>query len=87
MIDEDFSNMHVPCVVHVLDQLVAMFSKVDHLTVLEDHVLSMELDIAAEWLSFFRLFPAAEVLHSTGRASAHIASALETPPLTPPTRK
>ena len=77
MIDEDFSNMHVPYVVHVLDQLVAMFSKVDHLTVLEDHVLSMELDIAAEWLSFFRLFPAAEVLHSTGRASAHIASALE----------
>ena len=77
IIDEEFLDMHVPCVVHVLSQLVAMFSKVDHLTVHEDHVFSMEIDITAEWLPFFRLFPAVEALHSTGRASAHIASAFE----------
>ena len=77
IIDEGPSKWHVPCMVHVLGQLVAMFSKVDHLTVHDDHIFSMKINITVEWLPFFRLFPAVEVLHSTGRVSARIASALK----------
>ena len=61
---------------HVLSQLVATFSKVDHLTADGDHVFSREMDITQR-LPFFRLFPAVVALHLSGGVAAYIASALE----------
>ncbi|KAH9003648.1 hypothetical protein EDB86DRAFT_3240985 [Lactarius hatsudake] len=68
--------MQVSCIVQVLDQLVPMFSYVDHLDAHGDHVYSRGMDIT-DWLPFFRLFPAVETLHLSGGIAAYIVSALE----------
>ena len=62
--------------VHVLGQLVATFSKVDHLTTHGNLADTGGTNIT-EWLPFFRLFPAVEALHISGGVAASIASALE----------
>jgi hypothetical protein len=69
-------DKRVPCVAHVLGQLVATFSNVDHLIAHGDYVDSGEMDLA-DWLPFFRLFPAAEGLHLSGGVAAYIPSVLE----------
>ena len=76
IIDQERLDTQVPCVAHVLSQLVATFSKVDHLTADGDHVFSREMDIT-QGLPFFRLFPAVVALHLSGGVGAYIASALE----------
>ena len=57
IIDKERLDTQVPCVAHVLSQLVATFSKVDHLTADGDHVFSREMDIT-QGLPFFHLFTA-----------------------------
>ncbi|KAH9038001.1 hypothetical protein EDB83DRAFT_2554382 [Lactarius deliciosus] len=69
-------DAQVPCVAHVLGQLVPLFSEVDHLDAHGDHVHSREMDIT-DWLPFFRLFAAVKTLHLSGGVAAYIASALE----------
>ncbi|KAH9016494.1 hypothetical protein EDB85DRAFT_2279941 [Lactarius pseudohatsudake] len=69
-------HRQVPCVVQILGQLVPMFSNVNHLDAHGDHVHSREMYIA-DWLPFFRLFPAMKTLHLSGGVAAYIASALE----------
>jgi hypothetical protein len=76
ILNQEQLEMQVPCVAHVLGQLVATFSKVDHLTAHGHHVYSREIGIT-DWPPFFCLFPAVEVLHLSGGVAAHIASALE----------
>ncbi|KAH9161029.1 hypothetical protein EDB89DRAFT_2235302 [Lactarius sanguifluus] len=69
-------DAQVPCVAHVLGQLVPLFSKVDHLDAHGDHVHSREIDIT-DWLPFFSLFAAVKTLHLSGGVAAYITSALE----------
>ncbi|KAH9037721.1 hypothetical protein EDB84DRAFT_1130057 [Lactarius hengduanensis] len=69
-------DAQVPCVAHVLCQLVPLFSNVDHLDAHGDHVHSREMGIT-DWLPFFRLFAAVKTLHLSGGVAAYIASALE----------
>ncbi|KAH9037999.1 hypothetical protein EDB83DRAFT_2524576 [Lactarius deliciosus] len=76
ILDLGWLNRQVPCVAHLLDQVVSLFSKVDHLDANGDHVYSRAMDIT-DWLPFFRLFPAVETLHLSGGVAAYIASALE----------
>jgi hypothetical protein len=73
-----FEQLHVqvPRLVQVLGQLVAVFSKVDHLIVSGFYITSREMDLT-EWLPFFRLFPAVEALNLCQGVAAYIASALE----------
>ena len=74
-----WSNIQVPYVVDVLDQLVGIFSNVGHLST---HASCLEwrnmdnLD-SNEWLRFLRIFPAVETLHLSGDVRPYIASALE----------
>jgi hypothetical protein len=68
--------VQVPQLVHVLSQLVPMFSKVDHLFASGYYISSREMDLT-EWLPFFRLFPAVEALNLYRGVTAYIASALE----------
>jgi hypothetical protein len=76
ILDQGQLHMQVPCVAHVLGQLAATFSQVNHLTAHGDHVYSREMDVT-EWLPFFRLFPSVQALHLSGGVAAYIASALE----------
>ena len=62
--------------VHILCQLTATFSKVDHLSVHGDHDGLGEMD-STEWLPFLRQFPAVETLHLSGGVAAYIVSAIE----------
>ena len=59
-----------------LDQLAAMFSNVDHLSVHGNQLGLDEMD-NTEWLTFLRQFPAVEALHLSGGVAAYITSALE----------
>ncbi|KAH9029654.1 hypothetical protein EDB85DRAFT_2290745 [Lactarius pseudohatsudake] len=76
ILDQEWLDMQVSCIVQVLDQLVPMFSYVDHLDAHGDHVYSRGMDIT-DWLPFFRLFPAVQTLHLSGGVAAYIVSALE----------
>ncbi|KAN0131226.1 hypothetical protein V8E53_010930 [Lactarius tabidus] len=73
-----FEQLHVqvPRLVQVLSQLVAVFSKVDHLIVSGFYITSRDMDLT-EWLPFFRLFPAVEALNLCQGVAAYITSALE----------
>ncbi|KAH9029659.1 hypothetical protein EDB85DRAFT_1965364, partial [Lactarius pseudohatsudake] len=76
ILGQPWLDTQVPCMAHVLGQLVPLFSKVDHLDADGDHVHSREMDIA-DWLPFFRLFAAVKTLHLSGGVAVYIASALE----------
>ena len=65
----------VPCLVHVLGQLIPRFSKVVYLSTSGDKVRSKGGD-STEWSPFFHLFPAIEFLDLSGGVAVHIASAL-----------
>ncbi|KAH9037710.1 hypothetical protein EDB84DRAFT_1577534 [Lactarius hengduanensis] len=75
ILDQPYLNTQVPCVSHVLYQLVPTFSNVDHLYAHGGHV-SRQMNVA-NWLPFFRLFLAVETLHLSGGVAAYITSALE----------
>ncbi|KAH9169289.1 hypothetical protein EDB89DRAFT_2231385 [Lactarius sanguifluus] len=75
ILDQPYLNTQVPGVAHVLCQLVPTFSNVDHLYAHGGHI-SGHMNIA-DWLPFFRLFPAAETLHLFGGVATYIFSALE----------
>ncbi|KAH9010519.1 hypothetical protein EDB84DRAFT_1101135 [Lactarius hengduanensis] len=76
LLDRGFLDTQVPSVARVLGQLVPMFSNVDHLDAHGDGVDPTEMDFA-DWLPFFRLFPAVQTLHLSGGIAAYIVSALE----------
>ncbi|KAH9168951.1 hypothetical protein EDB89DRAFT_2244973 [Lactarius sanguifluus] len=76
ILDQEWLDMQVSCIVRVLGQLVPMFSNVDHLDANGDHVYSRGIDIT-DWLPFFRLFPVVETLHLSGGVAAYVVSGLE----------
>ncbi|KAH8984336.1 hypothetical protein EDB92DRAFT_1950892 [Lactarius akahatsu] len=69
----------IMCVVHVLDQLVAMTSKVDHLQLDLSFWITTPSQVGqeGEWLPLLHLFSAVEVLEVFGGLVGCIASALE----------
>ncbi|KAH9038017.1 hypothetical protein EDB83DRAFT_2677817 [Lactarius deliciosus] len=75
ILDQPYLNTQVPGVAHVLCQLVPTFSNVDHLYAHGGRV-SRDMNIA-DWLPFFRLFPAVETLHLSGGVATCIVSVLE----------
>lgn len=75
-LDIEGLDEQVPYVTHVLGQLVATFSNVDHLSSHGDNVDSIEIE-SADWLPFFHLFQAVKALHISGGVAAYIVSALE----------
>ncbi|KAH9172903.1 hypothetical protein EDB89DRAFT_1905793 [Lactarius sanguifluus] len=78
VLDREWLDTQVLCVVQVLGQLAPTFSHVDHLVTHGDEVESSEVDIV-DWIPFFHLFPAVETLHLSGGVVAYIVSALEDP--------
>ncbi|KAH9029649.1 hypothetical protein EDB85DRAFT_1507572 [Lactarius pseudohatsudake] len=69
LLDRGFLDTQVPSVARVLGQLVPMFSNVDNLDAHGDGVDPTEMDFA-DWLPFFRLFPAVQTLHLSGGIAA-----------------
>jgi hypothetical protein len=69
-------DMQVPCMVHVLSQLLARFSHVNHLFADGDHVDSRKMDLT-DWMPFFYQFSAVETLRLSGGVAAYITDALE----------
>ncbi|KAH9169000.1 hypothetical protein EDB89DRAFT_2073419 [Lactarius sanguifluus] len=68
----------VLCVVHVLGELVAMTSKVDHLQVsFSPPSNPIQVGQEGEWLPLLHLFSAVEVLEVSGGSAGCIAAALE----------
>ncbi|KAI9430940.1 hypothetical protein H4582DRAFT_2085898 [Lactarius indigo] len=74
LVDQESLHFQVLCITDILDQLIPISSHVEHLDAHGDHVDSSEI---ADWLPFFRLFPAVETLHLSGGVAAYIVSALE----------
>lgn len=73
---QDWGVMPVPYSAHILGQLTATFSNVDHLSVHGDQAGLDEIN-STEWLPFLRQFPAVEELHLSGGVEAYIVSELE----------
>ncbi|KAH9013172.1 hypothetical protein EDB83DRAFT_300158 [Lactarius deliciosus] len=69
----------VLCVVHVLSELIAMTSKVDHLRVLfwPPSGAPIQVGQESEWPPLLHLFSAVKVLEVSGGSAGCIASALE----------
>ena len=80
VLNTDWLEGQISEMVHILGQLVAVFSNVDHLFAHGDHLgdhMDAEDTGHPECLPFFRLFPAVESLHLSENVAVSIASALE----------
>ena len=70
-------NSPVQSMVHLLSQLIAMLSNVNHLSVGGHDVSYSEVQNHADWLPLLHLFPAMEVMEVHGELARSVTSALE----------
>jgi hypothetical protein len=76
--NDDEDSYHVPRFLspRFLDQLAALLSNVDHLSIMDWTEIDDTLE-TSEWLSFFHLFPAVEAMRVSGELAVKFASMLE----------